>query len=279
MNINNREIMKPKIVIKNLTKYFGNKKALDNISFEVYEGEISGLLGHNGAGKTTTLRILAGIIEEYDGYVEVNGRIGYLPEERGLYRDDKVVDVLKFFGELAGMKKEDIDKSIDYWLNKLKIANYKNSKIKELSKGNQQKVQFIASVIHNPDILILDEPFSGLDVVNVKLLRDIMFELKEEGKTIILSTHQLEKVEKLCDRVLILKKGEAIHYGKIENICKKIAYIEYLDNGKLIKKEIPYEEALKILKERPNDIIKFEVGYSLEELFLMDSGENNEDKH
>ena len=279
MSINNREIMKPKIVIKNLTKYFGNKKALDNISFEVYEGEIFGLLGHNGAGKTTTLRILAGIIEEYEGYVEVNGRIGYLPEERGLYRDEKVVDVLKFFGELAGMKKDEIAKSIDYWLNKLKISNYKNSKIKELSKGNQQKVQFIASVIHNPDILILDEPFSGLDVVNVKLLRDIIFELKGEGKTIIISTHQLEKVEKLCDRVLILKKGKAIHYGKIENICKKIAYIEYLDNGKLIKKEIPYEEALKILKKRPNDIIKFEVGYSLEELFLMDSGENNENRH
>lgn len=119
------------------------------------------------------------------------------------------------------MKKEEIAKSIDYWLNKLKISNYKYSKIKELSKGNQQKVQFIVSVIHNPDIVILDEPFSGLDVVNVRLLRDIIFELKEEGKTIILSTHQLEKIERLCDRVLILKKGKAVHYGKIEDICRK----------------------------------------------------------
>jgi len=251
--------MKPKIKVENLTKYFGDKKVLDEISFEVYEGEIFGLLGHNGAGKTTTLRILAGIIEEYTGYVEVNGKIGYLPEERGLYRDEKVVDVLKFFGELAGMKKEEIAKSIDYWLNKLKISNYKYSKIKELSKGNQQKVQFIVSVIHNPDIVILDEPFSGLDVVNVRLLRDIIFELKEEGKTIILSTHQLEKIERLCDRVLILKKGKAVHYGKIEDICRKMAYIEYLDNGKLIKKEIPYEEAVLILKEKAEDVIKFEV--------------------
>ena len=262
--------MKSKIKVENLTKYFGDKKVLDSISFEVYEGEIFGLLGHNGAGKTTTLRILAGIIEDYGGYVEINGRIGYLPEERGLYRDEKVVDVLKFFGELAGMKKDEIAKSIDYWLNKLKISNYKNSKIKELSKGNQQKVQFIVSVIHNPDIVILDEPFSGLDVVNVKLLRDIIFELKEEGKTIILSTHQLEKVERLCDRVLILKKGKAVHYGKIENICRKMAYIEYLDNGKLIKKEMPYEEAIKILKEKSEDVIKFEVRYSLEELFLVE---------
>ncbi len=270
--------MKPKIVVKNLTKYFGDKKVLDNISFEVYEGEIFGLLGHNGAGKTTTLRILAGIIEEYNGYIEVNGRIGYLPEERGLYRDEKVVDVLKFFGRLAGMKKDEINKSIDYWLNKLKIANYKNFKIKELSKGNQQKVQFIVSVIHNPDILILDEPFSGLDVVNVKLLKDIIFELKNMGKAIILSTHQLEKVEKLCDRVLILKKGKSVHYGKIEDICKKIAYIEYLENDKLIKKEMPYNEALKILKNRAEDIIKFEVGYSLEELFLKEIGEGDEDR-
>ncbi|XRP96426.1 ABC transporter ATP-binding protein [Methanocaldococcus sp. 16A] len=267
--------MEPKIVVKDLTKYFGDKKVLDKISFEVYEGEIFGLLGHNGAGKTTTLRILAGIIGEYAGYVEINGKIGYLPEERGLYRDEKVVDVLKFFGELAGMERGEIAKSIDYWLNKLNISHYKNSKIKELSKGNQQKVQFIVSVIHNPDIVILDEPFSGLDVVNVKLLRNIIFELKNEGKAIVLSTHQLEKIERLCDRVLILKKGKAIHYGKIENICRKMAYIEYLENGKLIKKEIPYNEGILILKEKAEDVVKFEVRYSLEELFL-DLGGNNE---
>ncbi|XRO74686.1 ABC transporter ATP-binding protein [Methanocaldococcus sp. 28A] len=267
--------MKPIILVKDLTKYFGDKKVLDKISFEVYEGEIFGLLGHNGAGKTTTLRILSGIIEEYAGYVEVNGKIGYLPEERGLYRDEKVVDVLKFFGELAGMNKDEITKSIDYWLDKLNISHYKNSKIKELSKGNQQKVQFIVSVIHNPDIVILDEPFSGLDVVNVKLLRNIIFELKNEGKTVVLSTHQLDKIERMCDRVLILKKGKTIHYGKIENICRKMAYIEYLENGKLIKKEIPYKEGVLILKEKAEDVIKFEVRYSLEELFL-DLGGNNE---
>ncbi|WP_456374535.1 ABC transporter ATP-binding protein [Methanocaldococcus sp.] len=260
--------MNPKVIVKNLTKYFGNKKVLNNISFEVYEGEIFGILGHNGAGKTTTLRILAGIIEDYEGYVEINGKIGYLPEERGLYRDEKVVNVLKFFGELAGMKKEEINESINYWLNKLNIYNYKFSKIKELSKGNQQKVQFIVSVIHNPDILILDEPFSGLDVFNTKLLKNILYELKNEGKTILLSTHQLEKIERLCDRVLIIKNGKVVHYGRIERICRKMAYIEYLENGRLVKKEIPYNEAIKILKESAENVIKFEVRYSLEELFF-----------
>ncbi|ACX72476.1 ABC transporter releated protein [Methanocaldococcus vulcanius M7] len=261
---------KPKIVVKNLTKYFGDKKVLDNISFEVYEGEIFGLLGHNGAGKTTTLRIIAGIIENYDGSVETDGKIGYLPEERGLYRDEKVFDVLKFFGKLAGVEGDKLVDSINYWLNKLKIQQYKNFKVKELSKGNQQKVQFIVAVIHDPDILILDEPFSGLDVANVNLLKNIILELKEKGKTIILSTHQLEKIEKLCDRILILKKGKAIHYGTIENICRKMAYIEYLENGKIVKKELPYKDALNILKENLEHVVKFEVRYSLEELFLVE---------
>ncbi|MFU8653562.1 ABC transporter ATP-binding protein [Methanotorris formicicus] len=260
-----------KVNVKNLIKHFGDKKAVDGISFEVYEGEIFGLLGHNGAGKTTTLRTIAGIINDYDGKVEVNGRIGYLPEERGLYKDEKVKDVLAFFGGLAGMRKEELKNQIEYWLKKLNVYKYKNQKIKTLSKGNQQKIQFIVSVLHNPDIVILDEPFSGLDVFNINLLKKILFELKDDGKSIILSTHQLEKIEKFCYRVLILKEGKVVHYGRIDEIChKKVAYIEYVKDGKLIKQNLPYKEAISLIKNEEilKNLVKFEVRNSLEDLFL-----------
>ncbi|WP_048055464.1 ABC transporter ATP-binding protein [Methanotorris igneus] len=263
-----------KVKVRNLVKYFGDKKAIDNISFEVYEGEIFGLLGHNGAGKTTTLRIIAGIINDYEGEVEVNGKIGYLPEERGLYKDERVGEVLTFFGELAGMEKEEIKNQIDYWLKKLNIYKYKNQKVKTLSKGNQQKVQFIISVLHNPDIIILDEPFSGLDIFNLNLLKEILFELKEMGKSIILSTHQLEKIERFCDRVLVLKNGKVIHYGRIDEIChKKVAYVEYIKDGKLIKQNLPHEEAILLIKNEEilRNLIKFEVRSSLEDLFLKET--------
>jgi len=262
-----------KVKVKNLVKYFRDKKAIDKISFEVFEGEIFGLLGHNGAGKTTTLRIIAGIINDYEGKVEVNGKIGYLPEERGLYKDEKVEEVLMFFGELAGMKKEEIKNQIDYWLKKLNVYKYKNQKIKTLSKGNQQKIQFIVSVLHNPDIIILDEPFSGLDIFNLNLLKEILFELKDMGKGIILSTHQLEKIERFCDRVLILKEGRVIHYGRIDEVChKKVAYVEYVKDGELIKQNLPHEEAISLIKNEEilKNLVKFEVRNSLEDLFLED---------
>lgn len=262
-----------KIILKNVSKSYGSTMAVNNLSFNVKSGEIFGLLGHNGAGKTTTLRIISGIIDDYEGEVYINGKIGYLPEERGLYKDEKVKDVLNFFGELSGMDKNTIEKRMEYYLNKLKIDKYKNSKIKTLSKGNQQKIQFLVSIIHNPDIVILDEPFSGLDVINLNLFKNIIFELKNEGKSIVLSTHQLEKIERFCDRILILKEGKTIHYGRLDEICQnKTVYIEYLENGKLIKKNLPHEDALKLIQNSnilPN-IIKFEVRTSLEDLFIND---------
>ena len=264
-----------KIILKRVSKHYGNKIALNNLSFNVKKGEIFGLLGHNGAGKTTALRIISGIIDDYDGEALTNGNIGYLPEERGLYKDEKVKDILKFFGELSGMDNKNIEKRIDYYLNKLNVAQYKNSKIKTLSKGNQQKIQFIVSIIHNPDIIILDEPFTGLDIVNLNLIKEIIYELKENGKTIILSTHQLEKIERFCDRILILKEGKAVKYGRLDEICQKTAYIEYLKNNELIKSNLPHNEALKLLNDEniKNNIIKFEVRSSLEELFMEDNNE------
>ena len=269
-----------RIILKNVSKSYGSKMAIKDLSFNVKSGEIFGLLGHNGAGKTTTLRIISGIVDNYDGEVYVNGKIGYLPEERGLYKDEKVKDVLKFFGELSGMDNKTIEKRIDYYLNRLNIAKYKNSKIKTLSKGNQQKIQFLVSIIHNPDIIILDEPFSGLDVINLNLLKDIIFELKNEGKSIILSTHQLEKIERFCDRILILKEGKTIHYGRLDEICQnKTAYVEYIENGKLIKKNLAHKDALNLIQNNNiiSNLVKFEVRTSLEDLFIKDKncGWNN----
>ncbi len=270
-----------RIILKNVSKSYGSKMAIKNLSFNVKSGEIFGLLGHNGAGKTTTLRIISGIIDDYDGEVYINGKIGYLPEERGLYKDEKVKDVLKFFGELSGMDNKTIEKRADYYLNRMDITKYKNSKIKTLSKGNQQKVQFLVSIIHNPDIIILDEPFSGLDIINLNLLKDIIFELKNEGKSIILSTHQLEKIERFCDRILILKEGKTIHYGRLDEICQnRTAYIEYVENNNLIKKNLPYEDALKLIQNNNviSNLIKFEVRTSLEDLFINEMGDGNEKK-
>ena len=271
-----------KIILKNVSKSYGSKMAINNLSFTIKSGEIFGLLGHNGAGKTTTLRIISGIIDDYEGEVYINGKIGYLPEERGIYKDEKVKDVLKFFGELSGMDNKTIEKRIDYYLNRLNITKYKNSKIKTLSKGNQQKIQFLVSIIHNPDIIILDEPFSGLDVINLNLFKNIIFELKNEGKTIILSTHQLEKIERFCDRILILKEGKTIHYGRLDEICQnKTAYIEYVENNNLIKKNLPYEDALNLIQNNNiimSNLIKFEVRSSLEDLFINEMGDGNGEK-
>ena len=270
-----------RIILKNVSKSYGSKMAIKDLSFNVKSGEIFGLLGHNGAGKTTTLRIISGIVDNYDGEVYINGKIGYLPEERGLYKDEKVRDVLKFFGELSGMDNKTIEKRIDYYLNRLNIAKYKNSKIKTLSKGNQQKIQFLVSIFHNPDIIILDEPFSGLDVINLNLLKDIIFELKNEGKSIILSTHQLEKIERFCDWILILKEGKTIHYGRLDEICQnKTAYIEYVENNNLIKKNLPYEDALNLIQNNNiiSNLVKFEVRSSLEDLFINEMGDDNEEE-
>ena len=223
--------------VKNLTKSFDAKKVLGDLSFEVKKGEVFGLLGPNGAGKTTMIRIILDIIRADHGEIKIFGeefdenlkeRIGYLPEERGLYQKITVLECLKYFAELKNIKKSE-DK-IDFWLDKVGLRDYKKKKIEGLSKGMQQKIQLVAAFIHNPELLILDEPFSGLDPINTKLAKDILLGLKREGKTIILSTHQMDQVERTCDRILMINRGKRVLYGSLDEIkshYKESLVVEY----------------------------------------------------
>lgn len=215
------------IQVEAITKYFDTVKAVDTISFSIPDATIFGILGPNGAGKTTTIRMLLNIIQPDTGKIKINGQsniginrlnIGYLPEERGLYQKSNVNDVIEYFGALKGVSRPIIKDRVQYWLNRLEMENVKSMKIAELSKGNQQKIQFITTLVSNPDILILDEPFSGLDPVNQKLMKDIIFELNSMGKTILLSTHQMSQVEQLCSEIVLIDKGKIVLNGSLKTI-------------------------------------------------------------
>ncbi len=230
------------LLVENLIKEFQNTTAVDNISFKVEAGKIFGLLGPNGAGKTTTLRTVLNIIKPTSGKVLFNdqpitadflNRIGYLPEERGLYKKSRVIDVILYFAELKNMSRTEALKQADNWLKRLDIFHYRNNKIDELSKGNQQKVQFIMSVIHNPQLLIFDEPFTGFDPINQQEIRELIFSFVSEGKIIILSTHQMETAEKLCTDIFLLNKGKEVTSGKLSHIKKEFGgnHVEIKFNG------------------------------------------------
>ncbi len=215
--------------VRDLRKTYETTTALDGVTFEVKSGEIFGLLGPNGAGKTTTIRIALGIIEPDSGTVQFEGKkltpemknvLAYLPEERGLYRKSKVLDVLVYFGTLKGVQPVEARKRAAEWLKKFELSEYGNRKVDELSKGMQQKVQFISCLLHEPQLLILDEPFSGLDPVNQILMKDIIRDLKQAGKTIVFSTHQMEQAEKLCDRICLINRGKVVLYGSLPEIKK-----------------------------------------------------------
>ncbi len=216
--------------IQNLTKQFGESKAVNSLQISLPKGEVLGLLGRNGAGKTTTIKMLLGLLTPNEGSITWDGKpfgtsgvtIGYLPEERGLYTKSRVIDQLRYFGRLEGMTKKEVDLAIDHWLDRLAIPEYKFKTAGELSKGNQQKIQLIAALLHNPELLILDEPFSGLDPVNAGMLASIIEEQVQSGKTIILSSHRMEQVEAFCQHVCILKKGEAVVKGQLSDIKKTI---------------------------------------------------------
>ena len=205
--------------LENVHKKFGDFIAVSDISFSIQKGSIYGLLGPNGAGKTTTLRMIMDIIAPDAGIITFSGdrhirdfldRIGYLPEERGLYRKMRVRDVILFIAELKGLYKQQALGEIERWLEKMKLSEWENKRIDELSKGMAQKIQFITTVIHKPELIILDEPFSGLDPINMTLLKDLMLELRDDGSTIIFSTHVMEQVEKLCDRICLIHQGEVL---------------------------------------------------------------------
>lgn len=217
------------LTVNNLVKRFNSTLAVDNISFTVKPGKIFGLLGPNGAGKTTTIRTILNIIKPTSGEIIFNDNpisyeyynvIGYLPEERGLYKRSKVIDVLVYFAALKNLSRKAAINSADTWLKKLNISEYRDKKIEQLSKGNQQKVQLIAAIIHNPSLLILDEPFTGFDPINQQEVKDLILSFVSEGKTIILSTHQMELAEKLSEDILLLNKGRSVSSGKLSEIKK-----------------------------------------------------------
>lgn len=294
------------LVLNNVSKTFVGKIAVDNISFELNKPGVFGLLGTNGAGKTTTIRMLLGIIKKDSGEITWNGKsverksvnFGYLPEERGVYPKTKIYNQLMYFAELKGMKKEDADESIKNWAKKLKVEEYLDKPAEKLSKGNQQKIQFMTAVIHNPELLVLDEPFSGLDPVNTELLKNIIINLVKEGKYIIMSAHQMATIEEFCSDILILNKGKTVLNGNLKEI--KDSYkanriqvetdenIEkYIKNlGMEIENEKNYSYTIKISDEKKahellkelieNEIIinKFEIMKpTLNDIFIEKVGE------
>ena len=264
--------------LKNVTKYYGDFKAVDNLSFKVKDGEIFGLLGVNGAGKTTTFRMIINLLDKTEGTILLDGKpidysvtdkIGFLTEERSLLLKLTVLEQAIFYGTLKGLDKKTIEERLDVLLERFKISEYKNRKIKELSKGNQQKVQFITAILHEPKLLILDEPFSGLDPINVEEFMKMINELKEKGTAIIFSSHRMEHVELFCDELVILVHGKSVLQGNLKEIKKKYRKknIQLCCKGDIEKlKEI--DGVLDIIKERPDTyIIKISDETVLDKVF------------
>lgn len=242
------------LVLKNVTKQFGSHKAVDNLSLEIPESEMFGFLGGNGAGKTTTFRMILGLLDRTAGEISWNGErinydkshlIGYLPEERGLYPKLTVKDQLIYLGKLRGMNKSSVVKELESWLERFKVPEYMNKKVEELSKGNQQKIQFISAIIHKPKLLILDEPFSGLDPVNVEMLKEAVVDLKEKGTSIVFSSHRMEHVEELCEHLCILHKGKPVVQGSLRDIKRSFGKKNLIIRG---------DENFAFLKDHPGVI-------------------------
>lgn len=236
--------------VENVVKYYGKKCAVDNLSFEVKDGEIFGLLGENGAGKTTTFRIILGLLEADSGKVTLNNKkinysttdkIGYVTEERSLLTKMTVKEQLIYYGVLKGLSEKEVLDKIDNLLKEFNMLEYKNRKIKELSKGNQQKIQFISAVINDPVLLILDEPFTGLDPINVELFKSHIRKLQKKGCSIIFSSHQMEHIEQFCEKMVLLVKGKSILSGYVKDIKK-----DYRKQNIIIKGNIKEDELKKI---------------------------------
>lgn len=218
------------IVVSEISKRFGEQIAVDQVSFSVEPGEIFGLLGPNGAGKTTTLRIILDIFKPDSGKVEIMGgemseakkdRVGYLPEERGLYQDIPLAQCLIYLATLKGLSGEEATRRVHTWLERFDLADHSKKKVKELSKGMQQKAQLITTLVHDPELIVIDEPFSALDPVNTQMVKDLLREERERGKTIIMCTHQMHQVEELCDRLVLINHGKVVLYGRFEEIRRQ----------------------------------------------------------
>lgn len=263
--------------VEKVTKFYGTLKAVDNLSFEVNNGEIFGLLGLNGAGKTTTFRMIMGLIDDYSGNITLNGekinynitdKIGFLTEERSLLTKMTVYDQVMLYGILKGMKENSIKEKLDYWLKRFDIIEYKNKKIKELSKGNQQKIQFICSIIHEPKLLILDEPFSGLDPINVELFKNVILEYKNKGTSIIFSSHRMEHVEMFCEKLVVLVEGKSVLSGYLKEIKDEYKKKNIIVSGDIDKTKIKkLDGVIDIEKNKDEYIIKIKNNSYVTKLF------------
>ena len=289
--------------ITNLTKQFKKIKAVDNISLKVQEGDIYGFLGPNGAGKTTSIRMIMGIIKPDNGTIKLNAsdintinrrKLGYLPEDRGLYQKQNLSEILYYFGCLKGLDKKDSKNRANLWLERFNLDDQKERKVEELSKGNQQKIQFIIAFLHDPQLIILDEPFTGLDPVNQILLKEVIKEKQEEGKTIIFSTHQMEQVERLCNNICLINKGNILLEGPLSEIRKSHSEdaIELNFAGKIDKSKLEVffsdfelkENILSgVLKKKKNEFLEWIIPQvsiesfnarvpSLEQIFIKEVG-------
>ena len=289
--------------ITNLTKQFKKIKAVDNISFKVQQGDIYGFLGPNGAGKTTSIRMIMGIIKPDNGSIKLNDsdintinrkNLGYLPEDRGLYQKQNLIEILDYFGCLKGLDKKEANNRANLWLERFNLDDQKRRKVEELSKGNQQKIQFIIALLHDPQLIILDEPFTGLDPVNQILLKEVIKEKQEEGKTIIFSTHQMEQVERLCNNICLINKGHILLEGPLSEIRKshsedaiELNFSGKIDNSKLelffSDFEIKENILSGILKKKKNEFLEWIIPQvsiesfhanvpSLEQIFIKEVG-------
>lgn len=290
--------------LRDIEKSFGEKKVLTGVSFQAEGGKAFGLLGRNGAGKTTSIRILMNVFPANGGQVLMDGKpidynkvqIGYLPEERGLYPKKLIIDQLTYFAELKGMSRKGAVKAVDYWLERLGMTEYRNKRLDTLSKGNQQKIQLVTALAHNPDIVILDEPFSGLDPVNAMLLKDVVREQIAEGKIVLFSSHQMSYIEEFCDRIAILNGGKVALHGDLHDIKRNyvrdrlVVRTEYpdkirqdfgalctsMENGGLLIRMAAVEEKKAVMKRLVEDYDIDEVKVfepSLNDIFVEYAGD------
>lgn len=290
------------LTISNVSKQFGATRAVVDLSFEVRPGEIFAILGPNGAGKTTTIRMVLDILRPDSGKIDVLGgpinqaakdRIGYLPEERGLYKNLTVIDCLAYLGRLKGMKATDARRRAEELINRVELGESIDKKVSQLSRGMQQKAQFAATIIHDPDLIIIDEPFSGLDPVNTLLIKELIYEMKQQGKTIIMSTHMMHQVEAMAGRMLMLNKGRRVLYGPVEDIRQQYAdhalYIGGVGNWEtlpfaervtfdederaslvMLRQGVTPDDAFRMIAQQPNlHVDRFEVALpSLDDIFI-----------
>ena len=263
--------------VENVTKYYGTNLAVDHLSFTVDDGEIFGLLGSNGAGKTTTFRMIMGLLDATSGKITLDGKkidysvtdkIGFVTEERSLLTKMTVKEQIIYYGRLKGLSEKEILKRLDNWLERFQIKEYKNRKIKELSKGNQQKIQFIAAVINEPKLLILDEPFTGLDPINVKLLKEAIYSLQKKGCSIIFSSHQMEHIEQFCEKLVILVKGKTVLEGYLKDIKESYQKKNIFIRGDVPAKELESINGVLSVEKKLNEFeVKIENNKIVEQVF------------